>query len=198
MRTFIHGTSYESIENIRLYGFKINPFDRTWNVSDDRMLYLRELTTEDPYEDPEEALRYCIENGQITAAFQGSLSTTIGIIRLDIDDTKICIDDYIEPDDSCEGMDDCFQIQIEDLVNLIGAGVITVHLQYHENSFIPYLRPFYLKGLRTEYLNDIEDHTLAYTIDILKDNDCYIDEMFDCEYESSETILFKQSMEMVA
>ncbi len=198
MRTFIHGTSFESIENIRINGFLNNPFDRTWNVSDDRMLYLRELTIEDPYEDPEEALRYCIENGQITAAFQGSLSTTIGIIRLDIDDTRICIDDYIEPDDSCEGMDDCFEIMVEDLVNLINEGIITVYFNYHENSYIPYLRPFYLKGLNKEYLNDIEDSTLLYTIDILSNTDIFIDEMLEMESEPSESIPYQCVNEMVA
>ena len=70
MRTFMHGTSYESAMNIMKNGFQ--PVETVWNnASNEDMFYVREITDFDEYEMAENKT-LCIENGQIAAAVSDS------------------------------------------------------------------------------------------------------------------------------
>ena len=161
MKTYIHGTSYENALDIFKNGFKSENKDMIWECSNSNMLYVR--NRKDEYED-EDNLFLAIEAGQIAAAKLNSFSTKIGIIEIEMSDeiSENCVSD----DTSCENMYGCFEINIDELNKYIKKGEASAVIYVYENAYIPYLRPFYLTGVKLSYMN-IKDALLLNAIDVI-------------------------------
>lgn len=132
-----HGTSYEQAENISKVGFM--PQHSNWYVSDKDSVYFSY-----DLKDEEEAIRFAIEAGQISAALNHSQSTTISLFCFEIDKNEIA--EYV--DCSCENMDDiALEIPLKYLQNK------PIKRIDYENQFVPNLGLLYLVGLSEDYLN---------------------------------------------
>lgn len=189
-RVFFHGTSMESAMTILNEGFD-DCVNTIWSCSDDTKLYLRELKQDSEEDDWCEDPKYlCIESGKIAAAIQGSQSTSIALFRFEMDEE--IADEYVEADDSCENMEDCFQIDKSDLEKLISEGKIKCTLLESKDAYIPYMRVFYLTGVINNDYMDIDDDLLYRSVEIVSKTNCYIDELWEfnepeeyAEYTSS-------------
>ncbi len=190
MRTFYHGTTVESAMQILKNGFAGVIDSTIWNVSDADKLYMRELNCdEDGYD---ESLRYCIENAQIAAAIRNSMDSRIAVIKFIVDDKAIIqFDEMFESDDSCDNMEDCFQVDKVLLQECIDNGTIKASIDVYDDAYVPYLRVFYLAGLEMSYL-DIEDNLLIKAIEIAKNSNVWLEEILDCG-EISETFEIQSS-----
>jgi hypothetical protein len=167
MATFLHGTTYESIQNIRQHGFSEDK--RTvWDCSRDDMLYCRISTMED-------AEYLCISNAQITAAHQNSKETKLGLLVIDIPDNMA--DDLVEIDDSCENMDDCYQIPIEDLNKAIKTGKVKISCRIFKDAYVPYLRPFYLADIFGNPYITFEEPMLVNAIKELVRSETFLEDI---------------------
>lgn len=169
MRRFLHGTSYESAMNIVRNGLRTEK-SKVWTCSSTDFIYVRDAEEEDS-----EFLT--VESGQIAAAYADSKSTNIGIIEITIRDDELA-DSIVEDDNSCDGTDRCYQIDIELLNEGIGNGTISVKAIIRKDAYIPYLRVFYLANLNREYIQ-INDATLSYAMDVVSNNSIFIEEMLD-------------------
>lgn len=134
MKTYIHGTSYENAMNIMTNGL-LREKDTVWTCSDPDYIYVFDS-------DDKEAFSSCIGAGQITAAYQNSMSDKIAIIRFEM--TESVADRIISNDISCENMYDSYQISIAELNMLLKSGEIQLYVDIYNDSYIPYLRVFYL------------------------------------------------------
>lgn len=167
MRKFIHGTDYESALDIVRNGFRSDK-STIWTCSNANMLYVRDA-------DDEEAEYLTIEAGQIAAAYNGSNSTCIGIIVIEMSDRLA--DKIIEDDISCENTDGCYQIFIEDLMEHLKKGNIRVTAKIYGKAYVPYMRAFYLSNLSSNYMQ-IKDGLLSQAIKIISGNGIYIEDIF--------------------
>ena len=178
-RIFLHGTTFAGAEDIKKHWFDSN-VDVVWeNASDPEKLYVRELTG-DENEDCE-AKYLCVENAQIACAYTGQNETRIGLIRITIDDPDM--DSYIETDDSCgDTMKDCFQIDKEFLNSCLEKGTAEMEVEIYEDSYMPYLRIFYLQGMLKNKSMEIDDTGLKAAIKAIENVDsCFMwDEGFMC------------------
>ena len=173
MKTYIHGTSYESTMDILKNGLKVDNKDMIWECSNSDLLYLRDKNDEE-----DDSLMLCIESGQIAAAKLNSLSTKIGIIEIELSD-KIAEESVLE-DTSCENMYGCFEMDIDELNKYIESGEAVVTIHIYENAYLPYLRPFYLTGNNQSYMK-IKDPLLKQAIDVINSatKDIYYEDLFD-------------------
>lgn len=167
MAIFLHGTSDENAHNI----IRTNRFGKKhktiWTCSNPNLLYMHTA-------DEEDAIQLSVESGQIAAAYMNSKSTRIAVISFDIPDELL--DKLVESDHSCENTNGCFQIKCNDLNTYIKSNIIKAQINYYDNSYVPYLRPFYLSYLNSRYMT-ISDPLLEIAIKILKDNDIFIDDI---------------------
>lgn len=169
MKTYIHGTDYESAQNILANGL-LTDKDTIWTCSDCDMLYVRDMDDEDD----DNTLDLCIESGQLAAAYKDSKDTRIGVIRIEMDDD--IAEQIVETDDSCENTWGCYQIMIDDLNDLLEAGKIRMHVDIYEDSYVPYLRVFYLSCAPKTYL-DFNDDLLVRALDMVNKASIFIDEI---------------------
>lgn len=163
MKKYIHGTDYDSAMNIVANGLS-DEKDTVWSCSDPECIYCRDAEEED-------ALWQCIESGQIAAAYRNSLSTKIGIIEIAMDDSVA--EDIVEDDTSCENMYGCYQINIDSIKTAMRDNHATVTVRIYGDSYVPYLRPFYLAYVCEQYMV-VEDALLRQAIDVVKRSESYI------------------------
>ncbi len=178
MKTYLHGTSYESAMNILQNGFTKNK-DTIWSCSNKEMIYVREMQDDDS-----DAEYLCIESGQIAAAYTNSIETKICLVRFEIPDD--IAEEYVADDNSCENTEGCYQIYIEDLNKLVDIGTIKVYIDVYEDSYVPYLRPFYLAYVSDSYML-IKDPLLKQAIKVINDTTSYIFEDLMCHGDIIET-----------
>lgn len=153
-----HGTDYESALSIMDNGFN-NP-NTVWLCSEADKTYLVEEKG-----DNGEALRFAFEAGQIAAANKGSTYSSVGIIRIEMSDETA--DEELYPDNSCENMTDCWQIDSDRLNQLADEGKVIISLGICENAYNPNLRPFYLATLSSEHYKAVDDPQLEEAIEIV-------------------------------
>ena len=165
---FIHGTDYESAMNIVNNGL-MSGHNTVWSCSRDDMLYCRKSQDEDG--DENEYL--CIESGQIAAAYKNSMSTCIGIVNIDIPDD--IADDIVEDDNSCENTYGCYQILIDDILENLDK--IKISVDIYGESYVPYLRPFYISNVSEQYMV-INDPLLKTAIDVIQKSSSFLEEIF--------------------
>ena len=159
MRTFMHGTSYESAMNIMKNGFQ--PVETIWNgASDEDMFYVREVTDCDEYN--YEAKTLCIESGQIAAAVSDSKDERLALVILQIDDDVA--EDIVWQDESCgeRMIHESFQIDKDDLNDAISSGKCRVKVEIYKDGYLPMLRVFYLNGLLDNMYIDLSDEPILY------------------------------------
>lgn len=160
MRTFMHGTSYESAMNIMKNGFQ--PVETVWNnASNEDMFYVREITDFDEYEMTENKT-LCIENGQIAAAVSDSKDERLALVILQIDDDVA--EDIVWQDESCgeRMIHESFQIDKDDLNDAISSGKCEVKIEIYKDGYLPMLRVFYLNGLLDNMYIDLSDEPILY------------------------------------
>ena len=170
-RTFLHGSSLYGAE-IAKCGYFDTVIDTTWEASDPEKLYVRELTGSE--DEDYEITSLCVENAQIACAYFGQEETSIALIRITIDDPEM--GEYIEADDSCgDKMNDCIQIDKAFLNSCLKKGTATMEIETYVNSYVPYLRIFYLQGmLKNEYMY-IADERLRTAIKAIENVDsCFM------------------------
>ena len=168
MKTYLHGTDYESAMSIVANGLTTEK-KTVWTCSRKDMLYVRDS-------EKEEAEFLTVESGQIAAAYKDSKSTNIGLVKITMSDELA--DELVEDDNSCEGTDGCYQIDIDALNEYVQKGAISITVVIRKDAYIPYLRAFYLSHLSLDYMQ-IDDSTLMYAIKIIAQNGIFIDEMLE-------------------
>lgn len=168
MKTYLHGTDYESAMSIVANGLTTDK-KTIWTCSRKDMLYVRDSDNED-------AEFLTVESGQIAAAYKDSKSTNIGIVEITMSDELA--DELVEDDNSCEYTDGCYQIDIDTLNEYIQNGMISIRIVIRKDAYIPYLRAFYMSHLSLDYMQ-IDDSTLMYAIEIIAQNGIFIDEMLE-------------------
>jgi len=146
MKTFLHGTSFESGINILEHGLVSNK-ETVWNCSDPGMIYCRDIDDQGY----DETLSLSIESGQCTAAYQDSKSTQIAIVRIEMSEDTA--EEIVEEDISCPNMYECYQIDIDSLNELIAAGEARLYVDFYEDAYIPYLRLFYIRWTEEEFMS---------------------------------------------
>ncbi len=190
MRTFMHGTSYESAMNIVKNGFQ--PVKTVWNkASDEDMFYVREITDCD--EDDYEAKTLCIENGQIAAAISDSKDERLALVILEINDDVA--EDIVWQDESCgeRMIHESFQIDKDELNDAINSGKCKVKVEIYKDGYLPMLRVFYLQGLLENMHIDLSDEPILYeTLCAIKNVDFMFmyDEFIGMVGELEETITY--------
>ena len=148
---FFHGTSAENAINILRHGWSSERlYQNTWNCSEDDMIYLVSCAREGCY-------HLALEEGQITAAKNGSDSKDIYVFEFEIPED--IADDYLEDDDSCPGMDDCYTIDSKTLDRLVAEHKIDINYNKYP-IYMPMMRPFYLTSLSEEYMNITDEDLL--------------------------------------
>lgn len=163
-RILYHGTTLENA--IRMIGSNFSSIvdETVWNCSDDNMLYM----VEKDYDGEEnKGLHFAAETAQIAAAYLGSESSDIVVLKFEIPETMFD-EAMVSEDDSCDNMYYCWQIeqkQLEKSCSIvrcpeseeIGVSVIVLHNAYNRE-----LRPFYLP--ENEFLHDLDDQLLAAAV----------------------------------
>lgn len=158
---YFHGTSYEAGINIIQNGF--NSGNKIWNCSAFDKIYFA-IEHYDSYnyyvldDDSVENLpvwRFVIEAGQIAAAHNNQSEEDLFVFEFDIPDNI-----EIEEDNSCENMNDCYQIGADKLNVLINDGTIKMTIYQVQKAYVPCLRIFYLKDLSDKYYF-VQDMNLA-------------------------------------
>ena len=176
---YYHGTSYEAAMNIIKDGF--NSPDTIWSCSDDCNTYIiHDKYFDDDDYDEYEAVEFAISAARISAAYTNSKSDHIAIIIFDIPED--IAESYVLQDSSCENMPDCYQIDSDDLNDLMDKDKIAVQVRIFENSYNQWLRPFYLAGLNKNYMC-IKDPALDAAVEIIESSK-NIDYLYDVLYEN--------------
>lgn len=140
---FFHGTSAENAQNIIENGWNSKRlYPSTWSCSADNRIYLVSSAREGCY-------FLAVEEGQITAAKNGSTSKDIYVFEFDIPEDVA--DEYLLKDNSCEGMEHCYSIDAAILDNLLMALDIKMCFRSYP-VYIPMMRPFYLTSLSDKYM----------------------------------------------
>jgi hypothetical protein len=184
MKTYIHGTSYESGMDMIINGINPEP-DRIWECSNANYMYFREKPDSDEDEDSHEVEYECLCNGQIAAAYTDSKETYIAMLVLEMSDELA--DEIVEEDNSCENMYNCWQIDICDIKEGIDNGTIKAKVCMYANAYVPYLRPFYLSNIEKHM--EIKDRLLNDAIRVIRNSDAFIDELFENDGIKGEFVL---------
>ena len=169
-RILYHGTTMENAITMLGSNFSSIVDETVWNCSDDDMLYMAE---KDYDGEENEGLRIAAETAQIAAAYLGSESSDLVVLKLEI--PEFMFDEaYVTEDDSCDNMYGCWQIKQNDLEKScslgcqaekeIGVSVIVLHNAYNRE-----LRPFYLP--ENELLKDLDDQMLATAVHAVHTSD---------------------------
>lgn len=124
-----HGTDYEAGKNIAENGFV--HYNNIWLVSDIKQVYFIDANSE-------ESERFAYDAAVTAAAYKGSKSSDICILKLDIDEQEML------PDCSVEDMTDCYQIESTKLNDLLKNKNAKLEINIIKNAYNPYLRPVYL------------------------------------------------------
>lgn len=168
-KTYYHGTSYENAIDIIKKGFGNHNKDTVWNCSNPNCLYVHAC------DDDTENEQLAIESGQIAAAYYNSQSDKIAVIKLIIpDELEIVMPDYT----TGYMQRDSYEIDYDELNKYINKNSIKATIKFYENAYTPYLRPFYLSNLTSEYMS-IKDYKLKQATEILKRNSIFIDDLFE-------------------
>ena len=177
--TYIHGTTYENAMSILASKKFNNPGIKTvWNCSNPDMLYLNKESGDE--------YAYCstMESALIAAAKFDSKSKYIAVIRFTME--KELADKLIKPDDSCENADS-WQIDKEELDRHIADGSITCEICFHDNTYVPYMRVFYLATVASTHM-DFNDPLLETAIRTIKYHGIFIRKLFEFDEIPTETI----------
>lgn len=166
---YYHGTTMENFKIIQKKGF-VEREEKNWNCSDSEMFYFFKEELDD---DPHRGFYMAFESATINAAVENQLCENLGLIVIDADEIA---EKYIEPDNSCSGMDySAIQIEIETLNQMIREGHITVNFITLDNAYMPGFRFFYIPR-NNEYMD--YDYLFTSTelkcMNIIEKNDCYI------------------------
>lgn len=173
-RILYHGTTMENAITMLGSNFSSIVDETVWNCSDDDMLYM----VEKDYDGEEnEGLRIAAEAAQIAAAYLGSESSDLVVLKLEIPEFMF-EEAYVTRDDSCDNMYGCWQIKQNDLKKScslgcqaekkIGVSVIVLHNAYNRE-----LRPFYLP--ENELLKDLDDQMIATAVHAVHTSDIMTD-----------------------
>lgn len=184
-----HGTSYNRYLSIKENGFS-SCKSTIWNCADEEMTYFYEmekLCESECMEDEEEAtkIQFCSEraneSAQITSAIEKVPGNFTVVFELMVEDSVI--EEYMEPDDSCENMSDVGAVTVPSNVlnELIDMGVIKVKVHFF--PFNSKFSLFYLVGLiENEYFQDTLLECLSYAersvLKQLNKDGIFIDEIF--------------------
>jgi len=178
MKTFLHGTSFESGRNILEHGLISNK-ETVWNCSDPGMIYCRNV------DENEDALYECVMSGQCAAAYQDSKSTQIAIVRIEIE--ADIAEEIVEDDISCANMYECYQIDIDTLNEFITEGKVRLYVDFYEDAYIPYLRLFYIAHTDEDFMS-FDDPVLTRAKKLVAEMDTsYIMDDLMCYGELVET-----------
>lgn len=112
-RILYHGTTMENAITMLGSSFSSIVDETVWNCSDDDMLYMAE---KDYDGEENEGLRIAAEAAQIAAAYLGSESSDLVVLKLEIPEFMF-EEAYVTEDDSCDNMYGCWQIKQNDLKN---------------------------------------------------------------------------------
>lgn len=162
-RILYHGTTMENAIAMVGSNFSSIVDETVWNCSDDDMLYM----VEKDYDGEEnEGLRFAAEAAQVAAAYLGSESSDLVVLKFEIPEAMFD-DATVSEDDSCDNMYGCWQIEQNDLEKScsfgcptekeIGVSIIVLHNAYNRE-----LRPFYLP--ENDFLKDLDDQLLAEAV----------------------------------
>lgn len=110
-RILYHGTTMENAITMLGSNFSSIVDETVWNCSDDDMLYMAE---KDYDGEENEGLRIAAEAAQIAAAYLGSESSDLVVLKLEIPEFMF-EEAYVTEDDSCDNMYGCWQIKQNDL-----------------------------------------------------------------------------------
>lgn len=168
MKTYLHGTDYESALSIMANGFSTAE-PTVWTCSDPDLLYVRDSKADG-------AEFFTVESGQIAAAYKDSKSTKIGIIKITM--TEELAEELVAEDDSCPNMDGCYQIDIDELNRHLSDGSVSVRADIRKDAYIPYFRAFYLAPLCLDYLQ-INDPLLLTAMNIINQSQVFMEEIYD-------------------
>lgn len=176
-KTVFHGTTYQNYLSIIENGFDKQISTATWDVSDDSMIYLWDLSKCEEYDTEEEnrnfLIRSAIESAQITAAVNNETDNRLVVLEMEIDD------ELLEDDWSCENMSYSSCVHESDIDS---NNISTVYDSYNYN---PSWRLFYLQGL-TKNRNIILESFLSdaeiRAIEALNDAQFYFEDILDVEW----------------
>lgn len=114
-RILYHGTTMENAITMLGSNFSSIVDETVWNCSDDDMLYMAE---KDYDGEENEGLRIAAEAAQIAAAYLGSESSDLVVLKLEIPEFMF-EEAYVTEDDSCDNMYGCWQIKQNDLKKIL-------------------------------------------------------------------------------
>lgn len=180
---YYHGTDMESGLNIIKSG-KFGADATVWNCTSNTTTY---VVSEEYDDDPDCAIRFAVEAGQIAAADKDSKSVNIMIFEFESSP------DNFLPDCSCENMYDCYEIENDDLNKLIENGEIKMRVLIAEDAYEPYMRIFYLKNLVSNSYYDFADKRLEEVCKNIEkwDSIFFIDEFLGVYSNLTEYDLFE-------
>jgi len=147
---FYHGTTLRSAKNILNHGFK--DVGTVWNCSTPNCVYI--VAADNTNRNSDDAIRFAIEAAQLASAIKNVNDTDIAVFEFDVPDE--IIENDILPDISCPNMNGCYTITTNILNNYIATNNIKMRIKRIKNAYIPYLRPFYLMDINTEYIPDCD------------------------------------------
>ncbi len=172
-RILYHGTTMENAITMLGSNFSSIVDETVWNCSDDGMLY---MVDRDYDGEENNGLRFAAEAGQIAAAYLGSKSSDLVVLKFEIPEYMF-EQTYIAEDDSTDNMYGCWQIeqsQLEKSFSIgcpeneeIGVSVIVLHNAYNRE-----LRPFYIPW--NSFLKDIDDPVLRDAVSAIHGTDVMI------------------------
>lgn len=105
---FYHGTDLASGLEIMKNGF--HPQNQVFNCSDEEMVYMagenmNYWDNESTQFEELQAVEFAVEAAQIASADKNSMERDVIVFEIEMDES------LVEPDDSCDGMSDCYQIE---------------------------------------------------------------------------------------
>lgn len=166
-----HGTSVDAGLQILESG-EFDCSDTVWICSYGDRLYLHgSLKDEDNCDYYN--IRYAIESAQITAASTDQRCDGVIIFEFEIPE-KYDHDELTE-DCSCENAYNAFEINCEDLNELIKNGEIKVKARLYKDAYTHYLTPFYLRCLVDNTYYEFKDKKLHEVTKLIAKSDCACD-----------------------
>ena len=181
-----HGTSYLAFLSIMKKGF--DSVKTIWTVSDSRLTY---LAADNEY-DEQAGFEFAHNAAIIAAAMINQMDDRLVVFEFDFPDQVM--DDYVTEDSSCENMYDCYEINSEDLNELIRSGQVSVTIHVLQNAYNPNLRIFCIP-ISNEYLSPLNDPVLERAVRVLNDTEIFLDEIY--EYDA-DIVYSKEDLQMTA
>lgn len=167
-RVFLHGTSYDNAVSIIRGGFEY-PHRTVWECSNRSMLYVRDASDDD-------ALFECLSNAKITAAYFGQVNTQLAVVRIEM--SEELAEDVVYPDDSCENMYNSYELYLSDITEGIRNGSMRVEVNFFSDSYVPYLRVFYLSTISSNLMR-ISDTVLREAVNAVRGVEGLDDVLFE-------------------